>query len=757
MIPKTGATKPPYLLAVILMVAACGPSPDVLPRANSSPEAPRISPSATRISTATPRPTPEATASVATLAPLPAGSRFQIGRMTMFDALRGWALGGALGEDPFRPSHVLKTEDGGLTWVDFTPPDPISTSAERLWTDAFFLDSQTAWVIYPKIDPDGDVLRGTPGHIWQTRDGGRTWDRSFDFGGGYRLYSEGDYRLEFVDPSHGWLWTSVHWVQLSTSSSLHRSTDGGRTWDYELGPEEQYFDELGCCGEVLDFVDPLHGVAVAISWHGGPASYWTTDGGVTWQRREMEVPEGTDYCLGRDGRLFTTGHAVVAVRCHSDSYGASTLIYTTRNAGRSWDVIPIQASVARVAVASSTSIYFLGTTGPNSEQLNGLFHSPDGGRTWTRIGSLPEVGSLILVQGQPGWLIGGRDQGSDARSERIYRSQDRGRTWEEVFPQMAAAQDPAPRLAWAPPTFQLPLDLPPIRPTNVAGLRVLDEVEVEDPTALAVDWEDANVAVGTAQGQVFEWLMISDSDGLRGSYPALLPGAEDWIYSLAYVQDDRIILGSRDGSFGVLERYYEPYDHIEFPGGEVTVVVSGGYFGGQNGIPQLPLSDTHAGWVWALALSADERLLAYGGDRRYVGIIELGVDDWGEGAFSVVNQLEGHTSTISDLAFSPDGQILASASWDGKVRLWDVATWTEIRRLEGHDDWVLQIAFSPAGDLLASSSADGTVVLWDVETGEALRFLEHGGPVRGVEFFPDGTLLVTISDDERLRFWGLDS
>jgi WD40 repeat protein len=66
------------------------------------------------------------------------------------------------------------------------------------------------------------------------------------------------------------------------------------------------------------------------------------------------------------------------------------------------------------------------------------------------------------------------------------------------------------------------------------------------------------------------------------------------------------------------------------------------------------------------------------------------------------------------VAFSPDGQTLASGSVDNTVRLWRVADGALLRTLEGHTDLVWSVAFSPDGTLLASGSWDGTVRLWGV-------------------------------------------
>lgn len=138
--------------------------------------------------------------------------------------------------------------------------------------------------------------------------------------------------------------------------------------------------------------------------------------------------------------------------------------------------------------------------------------------------------------------------------------------------------------------------------------------------------------------------------------------------------------------------------------------------------------------------------------------------------------LTGHTHNVNLIAVSPDGQRLVSGSWDGTARLWflgpqDLGQQQQQQQRPGHavlppaEPIVLEhgsplhvIAFSPDGQIIATSGKDGTVRLWDGRTGQALASLSgHEGTVDGLAFAPDGRTLVTAGVDRSVRLWDVRS
>jgi WD40 repeat protein len=121
---------------------------------------------------------------------------------------------------------------------------------------------------------------------------------------------------------------------------------------------------------------------------------------------------------------------------------------------------------------------------------------------------------------------------------------------------------------------------------------------------------------------------------------------------------------------------------------------------------------------------------------------------------SFLNALEGHGGRIRSVTFSQDGTMLASASDDSTVRLWNPATGAQKQTSEGHESWVTLVTFSQDGMMLASASGDSTVRIWDPATGVHKQTLEgHSSTVRSVTFSQDGTMLASASCDSTVRLW----
>eukprot|EP01102_Stenamoeba_stenopodia_P023295 TRINITY_DN998_c0_g1_i1.p1 TRINITY_DN998_c0_g1~~TRINITY_DN998_c0_g1_i1.p1 ORF type:complete len:402 (-),score=98.01 TRINITY_DN998_c0_g1_i1:1082-2164(-) len=128
-----------------------------------------------------------------------------------------------------------------------------------------------------------------------------------------------------------------------------------------------------------------------------------------------------------------------------------------------------------------------------------------------------------------------------------------------------------------------------------------------------------------------------------------------------------------------------------------------------------------------------------------------------------IMELTGHQGHVYTTKFNPDGNLLASASFDKKIFIWNVYGECENTAvLEGHKNAVLDANWSPDGHAIYSASADKSVILWDVETASRLRkFTGHTAVVHCASMAPKETknvtgnsyVFVSASDDQRLKLW----
>ncbi|EPE06576.1 wd-repeat protein [Ophiostoma piceae UAMH 11346] len=160
----------------------------------------------------------------------------------------------------------------------------------------------------------------------------------------------------------------------------------------------------------------------------------------------------------------------------------------------------------------------------------------------------------------------------------------------------------------------------------------------------------------------------------------------------------------------------------------------------------------HHGYVRSVAFSADGNYIASASDDETVKI-------WGTTSGACIQTLEGHHSSVRSVAFSADGNYIASASYDKTVKVWETTSGACIQTLEGYNDSVTSVAFSADGNYLASVSNDKTVKIWDTMSGAYRQTILEGynDSVRSVAFSADGKYVASALKDKTVKIWDITS
>lgn len=339
--------------------------------------------------------------------PLEAVAAPQIHSFVMFNRQDGWGLG---------ENTLVRTEDGGITWWNVTPPGLGAGFGSSASLTA--LDANHAWLLVALEYP-------VSGMLYRTADGGRTWAVApVPFSGG---------DMEFLDANHGWIMADRGAGAGSQAVAIFQTNDGGASWI------QAYVNDPTLTG-ASDTL-PLSGIKSGLgirdaqhAWVGGSVPvdgfvylYASEDGGYSWTQQTVTLPVGyeTAQTVVSAPRFFGPQQGVFAATLYTDEI--ATVFYLSNDGGRTWQATsPLPAS-GLVSIASATEVW-VWDGGPQ------IHFSPDGGLTWesrtTDVNLKDTLAAFQFVDADYGWALTLDLSGHSA----LYRTTDGGRHWTALIP-----------------------------------------------------------------------------------------------------------------------------------------------------------------------------------------------------------------------------------------------------------------------------------------------------------------------------------